>query len=234
MRPHNVGLVLTVAAVLSGCVSIPVGPAVAVMPGPAKTAEQFRVDDADCRNYAQNANSSAVEAATNNAAGAAAAGTVMGAVTGAIIGAAAGDAGAGAAIGAGTGLLWGSAASAPGYSSYQLQRRYDTYYAQCMYARGHQFPGRVNYRAAPYPPPNTPAPAWVPAPAGAATAPNAPPPGYYPPPGTPAPAAADSGTRGRVTPAPVNPPPTYPPAGTPPPGTPAPGIPPPGTPPPSI
>jgi hypothetical protein len=205
------------AAGLSGCVTVPVGPAVAVMPSPSRSVEQFRVDDASCRDYARFAIGGATQAAMDNAAAAAVAGTMMGAMTGAIIGAAAGDAGAGAAIGAGTGLLWGSAASAPGYSSYELQRRYDVFYAQCMVSRGHQFPGWVTYRAPAYPPPNTPPPRV--APGVTAPPPSAASPGSYPPPGTPAPTGIDSGTRPRILPAPINPPPAYPPAGTPPPGT---------------
>jgi hypothetical protein len=192
---HTLGVLATgtALALLSGCVTVPMGPAIAVMPSPAKSFEQFRADDAGCRNYAQSAISGAAQAANDNAASTAAAGAMVGALTGALIGAAAGDAGAGAAIGAGTGLLWGSAAGAPYYSSYDLQRRYDIHYAQCMYARGHQVPGRATYRVAPggYPP------------ASAAV------PGSYPPPGTPAPSG--------VVPAPYNPPPQYPPPGTPPP-----------------
>jgi hypothetical protein len=208
------------AAGLSGCVTVPIGPAVAVMPGPSRSFEQFRVDDVGCRNYAQTAIGGATQMATDNAAAAAVAGTMMGAMTGAIIGAAAGDAGAGAAIGAGTGFLWGSAASAPGYTSYELQRRYDIFYAQCMVSRGHQLPGRVTYRAPAYPPPNTPPPRF--APGMPAPPPDAALPGNYPPPGTPAPMGLDGRTPARVLPAPVNPPPAYPPAGTPPPGTPPP------------
>ena len=72
-----------------------------------------------------------------------------------------GQAGHGAAIGAGTGLLFGSAAgaNAAGYSSYRLQRVYDSAYVQCMYAKGHQIPMAARYaprqqvRQIPPPPP---------------------------------------------------------------------------------
>ncbi|MBK6336967.1 MAG: glycine zipper family protein [Betaproteobacteria bacterium] len=222
---------LTVA--LSGCVTVPLGPAIGALPGPAKTAAEFGADDAHCRNHAQAAIGGVAQAATDQAAATAVAGTMMGAITGAIIGAATGDAGAGAAIGAGTGLLWGGAAGAPGYVSYDLQRRYDAYYAQCMYALGNQVPGRVTYRTPRYPPPNTPPPPGLagspvaPRAVPGAAAPGVPPadaalPGNYPPPNTPPPPGVDSGTRGRVVPAPVNPPPRTPPAAIPPLGTPPP------------
>jgi hypothetical protein len=147
---------------------------------------------------------------------------VIGGLTGALIGAAVGDAGAGAAIGAGTGLLWGGAASAPGYVSYDLQRHYDAHYVQCMVARGNLSPWRATYRVRTYPPPNTPPPQGL-GPGPAVTPPpSAALPGNYPPPGTPAPVGIDGGTRGRIVPAPVNPPPRVPPPAVPPPGTPAP------------
>ena len=40
------------AIVLGGCVTIPVGPTVMVLPGPGKTVEQFQADDAVCRPWA--------------------------------------------------------------------------------------------------------------------------------------------------------------------------------------
>jgi outer membrane lipoprotein SlyB len=79
------------------------------------------------------------------------AGTVIGAAAGAAIGSVTGRAGPGAAIGAGTGLLFGSAAgsNAAGASYYQVQRRYDQAYVQCMYAKGNQVPVRAGYRGPP-------------------------------------------------------------------------------------
>lgn len=168
-----------------------------LVPGPQKTLDQFRADEAACRDYAQAAlgGPNAARAANDAAAANAAAGTVLGAAAGAIIGSASGQAGPGAAVGAGFGLLAGSAAgsNAAGYSSYSLQRQFDIRFTQCMYSRGNHLPGRVAYRApAPryqpnylppppgtYPPPNYPAPAGV--------APGQYPPPNYPPPGTPAP-----------------------------------------------
>ena len=139
-------------AVLAGCVTIPTGPAVMVLPGSHKSFDQFRADEAACRDYAEvviggpNAGQAGNDAAAANAV----AGAALGAAAGAIIGSVTGQAGNGAAIGAGTGLLFGSAAgsNAAGYSSYPLQRNYDVAYVQCMYARGNQVPGQVVYREA--------------------------------------------------------------------------------------
>jgi hypothetical protein len=185
VRSLTVGLLS--ATVLGGCVTVPTGPAVMVLPGSNKSFDQFRLDEADCRNYAQAVigGPNAAQPANDAAAANAAAGAALGAAAGAIIGAASGNAGHGAAIGAGTGLLFGSAAGSntAGYSSYQLQRNYDVAYMQCMYARGNQVPGQVVYRGtAPasrtpvysYPPPNYPPP-------------NYPPPNYPPPASAPAP-----------------------------------------------
>jgi len=186
---------LSALVLLGGCVTVPVGPAVRVMPGAQKSLEQFQADDGACRQYAYAAigGPDAAQAAENAAAANAVAGTLIGAATGAILGSVSNQGGQGAAIGAGTGFLFGSAAGAnsAGYSSYAMQHSYDTAYMQCMYARGNQVPGYMAYRnPAPsrlpvysYPPPNTPAPA--------APAENYPPPNYsppaYPPPNTPPP-----------------------------------------------
>lgn len=199
-------------AVLSGCVTVPTGPAVMVLPGSRKSFDDFRNDEAACRNYAQSVigGPAAGQAANDAAAANAVAAAAIGAAAGAILGSVSGQAGQGAAIGAGTGLVFGSAAGAntAGYSSYELQRNYDVAYVQCMYARGNQVPGRAAYR--------DPAPrSYAPPPYPPANAPGA----YYPPPNAPAPPAA-TGTY----PAPPGaaggnyPPPNYPPPGVPMPG----------------
>jgi len=194
----------TAAAVLAGCATTPTGPAVMVLPGTQKSMDQFRVDEGDCRLYAQSlVGPNSAQAANDAAVGNTVAASAIGAAVGAIIGSASGQSGAGAAIGAGSGLLLGSAsgANASGYSSYQLQRNYDAAYMQCMYARGNQVPGRVAYRGPGYgygaggyyPPPN-------------AAAPPAAPSGYYPPPNA-APPVAPSGY---YPASPSYPPPNYP------------------------
>lgn len=159
---------LVAVGVLAGCVTVPTGPAVMVLPGQQKSLEQFRADEDVCRQYAQAAIGGpyAGQAASDAAAANAVAGAAIGAAAGAILGSVSGQAGQGAAIGAGTGLLFGSASGSnvAGYSSYTLQRNYDVAYMQCMYARGNQVPGATAARQPagsyppPYPPPNYPPP----------------------------------------------------------------------------
>lgn len=220
-------------AVLAGCATVPTGPAIHALPGSRKSADQYIADDAACRARTQslfgpNAARPANDAAAANVVG----GTVLGAAVGALIGAAVGDAGAGAAIGAGTGLLGGSAVAAnmSNLSTHEMQALYDREYLRCMYARGHQVPGRaVGYRPGPpaygYVPPRTaPAvgypPANTPPPPGYAPPSTAAPSGGYPAPGTPPPGVGVA-PPGYAPPSTVAPAVGYPPADAPPPpGTP--------------
>ncbi len=98
---------------------------------------------------------------------AAAIGTLLGAGTGAAIGAAYGNPGAGAAIGGGTGLVLGGASGVDSGQSWrwELQRRYDNAFQQCMYAKGNQIPVSAGSQPAttrtemiPPPPPGPPPP----------------------------------------------------------------------------
>ena len=193
---------------LAGCVMLPTAPTIMALPGSQKGFDQFRSDEATCRNYAQDSVGGPGQAAVNNAAANAAVGTALGAAAGAIIGSASGQAGPGAALGAGTGLLFGSAAggNVAGYSSDQLQRQYDMAYLQCMYAHGNRVPGRIVYRgpATSYPPASYPPPNYPP--------PNYPPPNYPPPNLTP------DGNPPTSYPPPSATPGSYPPPNTPPPG----------------
>ncbi len=162
---------LGLTALLGACATVPSGPSVMALPGTGRTFDQFRADDAACRQYAwqQIGGEAAGQTAANSAVSSAAVGTAIGAVAGAAIGGR-----DGAAFGAGTGLLFGSAAGAGSSQaySYDAQRRYDHAYIQCMYASGHRVPvsgtfsGASRYQAAP-------APAYTPTP---------PPPGVPPPP----------------------------------------------------
>jgi hypothetical protein len=139
------------AALLSACVTVPTGPSVMVLPGTNKSFDQFQADGYACSQYAQQMTGSAGQAAADAATANAVAGTLIGAAAGAAIGSVTGRAGPGAAIGAGTGLLYGSAAgsNAAGMSYYQVQRRWDQAYVQCMYAKGNQVPVRAGYRGPP-------------------------------------------------------------------------------------
>ena len=149
------------ATLLGGCVRIPPGPNVMVMPGAGKSFENFEHDDVVCRDWAAyRTNPGAQRAANDAAVTSAAVGTVVGAATGAAIGAAYGDPATGAAVGAGVGLLGGTAAGANDaeYARWSIQQRYDAAYMQCMYAKGNQVPIPRSSRAAaayttPPPPP---------------------------------------------------------------------------------
>src|SRR5260370_2807763 len=133
---------------VSACTSAPTAPSVMALPGTGKTFDQFRIDDGSCRQFAseQVGGVSANQAATTSAVGSAAIGTALGAAAGAAF-----NGGSGAAVGAGAGLLVGSAfgAGAAPRSAYDVQRRYDYAYLQCMYAAGDRIPVRRRMMVAP-------------------------------------------------------------------------------------
>lgn len=186
MKQATIIISLLCITSLTGCATIPSGPSVNVFPGTDKTFEEFQIDDATCRTWAgQRIGLSPDEISQQSTVTGAGIGTVLGAGLGALIGSASGNAGVGAAIGAGSGLLIGSTAGADQgrVYGYEAQRRYDSAYLQCMYAKGNQVPGvlapRKSRKYSNFPPP-PPAPD---------SAPNyAPPPdAQAPPPGTPPP-----------------------------------------------
>ena len=169
---------------LGGCVSMPSGPSVMVLPGSGMSFDRFRADEMDCRQYAsyQVGGTTTDQAAANSGVKSAAVGTLIGAAAGALAGGH-----SNVAAGAATGLLFGGAmgAGAATGSQYELQHRYDIAYTQCMYAKGHQVPvsGAASRRPAaavyaPPPPPNAPPPS-----SNAGTIP--PPPAGAPPPPPP-------------------------------------------------
>lgn len=163
---NGLSLGLSLAALMLGaCTVMPTAPSVMVLPGSGKTFDQFRVDDANCRQFAfaQIGGVSAGQAAANSAVASAAVGTAVGAAAGAAFGG-----GRGAAVGAGAGLLTGSAIGAGNaqYATYGTQRGYDAAYIQCMYAAGNRVPvygnmisrpmGPAPRYYSPYPPPPPP------------------------------------------------------------------------------
>jgi hypothetical protein len=180
MRVRALAVPVACAVLVTGCATVPTGPSVMVLPGTGKNFEQFRTDDALCRQWAsEQVGTSEERVAKESAVSGAAIGTLLGAAAGAAIGAAAGSPGTGAAVGAGAGLLGGTAvgASRADAAGGSVQRRYDQTYMQCMYAKGNQIPtarGVHPYMSTPPPPPPPPPapPAHVPPP----------PPGTPPPP----------------------------------------------------
>ena len=188
MKLTRIGLI-AVAAVFTGCTTVPTGPSTMALPGSTKGFDQFRYDDGSCRQYAYDSIGGQTAARAQEDAG------VRSAVAGAVIGALLGGAisgGHGAAVGAGVGAAGGGIAgvSAGEVSGYEAQRRYDQAYTQCMYGKGHRVAvsGRVAPQAAApaYAPP-PPAPARYsygpppPPPPGVVVPPPPPPPGYYTP-----------------------------------------------------
>lgn len=159
MKP--IFIVVPIAAVLlSACTTVPTSPSMLALPGSTKTFEQFRSDDAMCRDYAYRSNpTDDVDRGVRSAA----IGTLIGAAAGGAIGGQ-----HGAAIGAGGGLIVGSAVGSDqaDRSNYGMQRRYDNAYIQCMYAQGHKVPVTSSgFTSTPYrpsyqtpPPPNSPPP----------------------------------------------------------------------------
>lgn len=102
--------VLAAVLVLSACTSVPTGPSILVLPGTGITFDQFRLDDADCRQYAsaQIGGGTANAAATDSGVRSAVIGTAIGATAGALFG---GHSSVGE--GAGSGLLIGSMGQEP-------------------------------------------------------------------------------------------------------------------------
>jgi len=166
-------------SMLAACTTLPAGPSVLVLPGTGRSFDQFRVDDATCRQYAlQQIGASPQQAADTSGVRTAAVATTVGALAGAAI-----DGSHGAAVGAATGLMFGTASGvgAAQYSGATMQRGYDNAFVQCMYAKGHRVPVsgqigapsyRSSYQAVPAPPAGIPPP-----PAGI---PPPPPPGVAP------------------------------------------------------
>jgi hypothetical protein len=147
---------------ISACVTVPTGPSSMALPGSGRAWDQFRYDDGDCRQFAhaQVGGVTAEQAAVDSGVKSAAVGALLGAAAGAAI-----DGGSGAAVGAGAGLALGGLAGTgtANASSYELQRRYDGAYLQCMYAKGHKIPVYGGYTSSP-PAPRAYAPAYPPPP----------------------------------------------------------------------
>lgn len=186
MRANRIFSVAALAAGLLGCVQMPTGPTVAVMPAPGKPMDLFMQEDDACRGFARMRIGGAPNPNDQVAAGMAG-GAVVGGV---LSGGRPGGVTTGVVVG---GVVGSGAADQSGMS---LQRRYNIAYMQCMYSKGNQLPmyGYSSYSA----PPGYGSQGYA----------------YPPPPGTPAPSAATVGNvpRGAAIPPPGTPPPSgYPP-----------------------
>ena len=165
MKISRLAPVAIALCALGACTTIPSGPSAMVLPGSTRSFDQFRVDDANCRQFAntQVSGQSTGGVAADSGVKSAAVGAGVGALAGAAIGG-----GHGAGTGAGLGLIVGAiaGANAGDRSSHALQRRYDAAYQQCMYASGHQIPGYA--RSSGYARPAAPQALVPPPPPGAA------------------------------------------------------------------
>jgi hypothetical protein len=134
-------LSLSLAAVLAvGCAAMPTGPDVAVMPGPGKTFDQFKLDDRVCRDYSEHdLGTDPGRAGAASVAEGAGVGLGAGAAAGAML---SGGRPGGIVVGALWGLIVGSAvgSSDAAPSEREAQRRYDIAYEQCMTAKGNRIP----------------------------------------------------------------------------------------------
>ena len=156
MRIRAIVATATMAALLAGCATEPMGPTIPVMPGPNKSFEAFQADEQVCEQYASQRVAGAAESANHTALGEALLGTALGAGLGAAVGG-----GRGAAIGAASGAVVGTSvgANTSGWAQMSIQQRYDITYAQCMSSKGDQVPGpRHPHRYPPPPPPGYPPP----------------------------------------------------------------------------
>ncbi|WP_034412066.1 glycine zipper family protein [Derxia gummosa] len=133
-------LPLAALALLGACAQLPTGPSVMVMPAANKPFEVFMAEDEQCRAWGQRAigGGQVADSANASLATSAAAGTVLGAAAGALAGGSGEAAGVGAAVGMVTAAAVGSDSAR--YAGSEAQRRYDTAYLQCMYAKGNQVP----------------------------------------------------------------------------------------------
>lgn len=125
---------LALGALLCGCMQMPLGPSVAVMPSPYKPFDVFIQDDQLCRDWAaRSIGMPGRDRAADQMLASTLAGAAIGTVAGAMAG---GDRGVGTGAAIGTVLGASVGANQSGIIAWNAQRRYDAAYQQCMYAKG--------------------------------------------------------------------------------------------------
>jgi len=135
----TIALLPLAALLLGACAQMPSGPSVTVMPAANKPFEVFMADEDQCRDWAGRSIGGRVSDSANaSLATSAAVGTAVGAAAGALLGGNGRAAGTGAAVGLATGTMVGADQSR--LTGGEAQRRYDSAYLQCMYAKGNQLP----------------------------------------------------------------------------------------------
>jgi len=155
---------ISALVLLGGCVEVPYGPTVPVMPARGKPFAQFQREDAECQDYAESKVAGRAKRANDHAVATAILGTALGAGLGAAVGG-----GQGAAIGAASGAIVGTSIGANDarFSQGSLQGRYNLAYAQCMQSYGNDVgedgppPSYDRRHYGPYDePPPPPPPGW--------------------------------------------------------------------------
>lgn len=171
-------LCASTALLLAGCASTPLGPTVRAMPPQGKSFDQFAMEQAGCKQYAEDQVRGQAERANTTGIIEGVAGTALGAGLGAAIGG-----GEGAAIGAAGGALLGTGvgASTSGHEQKGIQQQYNDAYLQCMAAKGNAVPQPVVMQPQTtviYTQPQQPTVVYAPAPPPTVVYTNAPPPRY--------------------------------------------------------
>jgi outer membrane lipoprotein SlyB len=131
------------ALLLAACASTPMGPTVRALPAQGKPFEQFQMEQASCKQYADEQVRGQAESANTTGILEGVGGTVLGAGLGAALGG-----GHGAAVGAAAGAVGGTAvgASTSGHQQRGIQQQYNDPYLQCMVAKGNQIEHPVVYQ----------------------------------------------------------------------------------------
>ncbi len=131
---------------LAACASTPMGPTVRALPAQGKPFEQFQIEQASCKQYADGEVRGQAEQANTTGLIEGVGGTVLGAGLGAALGG-----GHGAAVGAGLGAVGGTAigASTSGHDQRGIQQQYNDAYIQCMVAKGNPIDRPVIYAPQP-------------------------------------------------------------------------------------
>jgi hypothetical protein len=129
--------ILAGTLIVGACAQTPMGPTIAVMPGPNTSFPRFQNDQAVCRNFADQAVRDQAQGANVRGLGTAALTTALGAGLGAAIGG-----GRGAGIGAAGGALGGAGLAARNTSNanVSIQAQYNNAFASCMFSLGNSVP----------------------------------------------------------------------------------------------
>ena len=153
MKSFKIISLCSTALILVACANVPMGPMVHVLPPPHKAFETFQVEQATCKQYADDQVRGQAERANSTGLLQGLGATAIGAGLGAAVGGGHGAA-VGTAMGATAGTVVGASTSSRQDRS--IQQQYDDAYVQCMVAKGNLIPQAaprqtVIYQSAPPP-----------------------------------------------------------------------------------